>query len=466
MYLIINPLNRISRSVISCLLLLVIINSLSSCKFFCKQCCVDKPAEKPWYSSANLLLPGTVKDEDIRNAIRKAAEKAGGSLTDNDIKIRRCPCDSLVNLELPPGWIIEGHDPGGVAVRSPGSGQSGGVDLPGSGSLTVGLNFLINTYDPSQQTDNKEVAGRFNAGKDFIPPADPATSKQIKIAVFDSGFLPGANYLPDSYLLSTASCTNDAVDPTKTNALGWNFTIEGDEKTTTDLTPVHHGSRVANLLARQFNNSNIVPKIVPMKVLNGHNQGDLYGLMCAMKTAQKNGVKVFNMSLGYYGGLDSLFRKYVAGAHQAGIWIIVAAGNHLVDSTGLNRNLTTLKPQFYPATFAAEFNRVVPVTTVSKDANGLVAACVRQNYTKEYVVGAMDKSTPCYFRMNDGPSNSMVNIFGTSYASPVAAGWLARKLVESPGVLNSRTDIPSQIPGANQGTGDQVMSNKYITTLP
>ncbi|GAB3042201.1 S8 family serine peptidase [Spirosoma pulveris] len=413
-----------------------------------------------------MLLPGEVKDENIRNAIRKAAEKAGGSLADSDIKIRRCPCDSLVNLELPPGWIIEGHDPGGVAVRSPGGGQSGGVDLPGSGSLVVGLNFLINTYDPSQQTDNREVAGRGYTGKAFLPSTIPVASKQIKIAVFDSGFLRGVNYLSDSYLLPTTSCSNEVLDPAKTSNQGWNFTSEGDEKTTDDLTPVHHGSRVVNLLARQFENSNIVPRIVPMKVLNGNNQGDLYGLMCAMKTAQKNGVKVFNMSLGYYGGLDSLFRKYIAEAHQAGIWMIVAAGNHLVDSTGLNRNLTTLKPQFYPATFAAEFNRVVPVTTVSKDANGLVSACVRQNYTKEYVVGAMDKSTPCRFRMNDGPGNSIVNIFGTSYASPVVAGWLARRLVESPGVLNSRMDIPVQIPGANQGIGDQVMSNKYITTLP
>ncbi|WP_179830332.1 S8 family serine peptidase [Spirosoma fluviale] len=413
-----------------------------------------------------MLLPNTVNDTTIRKAIRKAAEEAGGSLADDDIRIRRCPCDSLVNLELPPGWIIEGHDPGGVAVRSPGGGQSGGVDLPGSGSLTVGLNFLINTYDPSQQTDNREVAGRGYAGKGIIPPDNPATSKQIKVAVFDSGFLPGANYLSDSYLLSTTSCTNDALDPAKTNALGWNFTIEGDEKTTTDLTPVHHGSRVANLLVRQFSNSNIVPKIVPMKVLNGHNQGDLYGLMCAMKTAQKNGVKVFNMSLGYYGGLDSLFRKYIAEAHRAGIWIIVAAGNHLVDSTSLNRDLTTLNPQFYPAMFAAEFDRVVPVTTVSRDVNGLVVACIRQNYAKEYVVGAMDNSVPCYFRMHDGPGSSVLDIYGTSYASPVVAGWIARKLVESPGVLNSRADISGQISNTNQGTGNQVMANKYIKSLP
>ncbi len=456
-------------------------NSLTGCKYICRTCCEEKPPQKPWYSSANLLLSSSVSDATIKSALRDAAEQAGGTLTDNDIKIRRCPCDTLINLELPPGWIIEGQN-GEVAVRTPGGGQSGGVDLPGSGSLAVGLNFQINTFDPSQQQqrDKLDSAGRENFYS-ALTLVNSSSTKQIKIAVFDSGLFPGTfknssnaeSYLPVSYLLTTNSCTNQRVDPANTNLTGWNFTTEDDPKNTTDRNIVHHGSRVANLIARQFNGSGILPQIVPMKVLNTKNQGDLYGLMCAMKTAQKNGVQVFNMSLGYYGLQDDLFRKYIEEADKAGIWIVVAAGNHLVDSTGLNRNLTTLKPQFYPATFAAEFKRVVPVTTVSKAiGSNMVMACIRQNYAKEYVVGAMDGTTgpnrpsECYFRMGDGPNGTPVDVFGTSYAAPVVAGWLGVQLAQSTSALTKRDDIPGRIPNANQGNGDQVMANKYVKTLP
>ena len=463
-----NRLNRIARIVFWSLSILVFTNTFINCKriraIFNTQ---EEAPKKPWYSSANLLLPNSVSDATIKAALRDAAQKAGGSLADDDIKIRRCSCDSLINLELPPGWIIEGHD--GIAVRSPGGGQSGGVDLPGSSSLVVGLNFPINTFDPSQQRGEKlDSAGQENFYSKIVS-VNPSTPKRVKIAVFDSGLSLGKsqNYLPTGYLLPTSLCTNQVLDPANTNLTGWNFTKEGSLNNTTDNTIVHHGSRVANLVARQFNNSRILPQIVPMKVLNRNNQGDLYGLMCAMKTAQKNGVQVFNMSLGYYGAQDDLFRKYINDAQQSGIWIVVAAGNHLVDSTGLNRNLTTIKPHFYPAMFAADFERVVPVTTVSKAAaTGQVTACVRQNYTDQYVVGAMDKTTQCHFRMGDGPNGTPVDVFGTSYAAPVVTGWLGRQLSESPGALIKRDDIPGRIPNSDQGTGNQVLANKYVKTLP
>ncbi|ADB38723.1 S8 family serine peptidase [Spirosoma linguale] len=471
-------LTRISRPVISFIIILAFVNSLVGCKFLCKTFCYqDETPKKPWYSSANLILSNPVTDQTIKDALKDAAQKAGGFLTDNDIKIRRCPCDSLINLELPPGWIIEGHDEK-MAVRTPGGGQSGGVDLPGNASLAVGLNFQINTFDPSQQRQERpESAGRENFYK-AIALVNPASTKRVKIAIFDSGlYTDGSNgafnsYLPASYLLPTSLCVNttntgQVLDPASTSLKGWNFTNEGGFTDTNDKTEVHHGSRVANLIARQFNSSDILPQIVPMKVLNGNNQGDLYGLMCAMKTAQKNGVTIFNMSLGYYGEEDTLLRKYVKEAQQAGIWMVVAAGNHLVDTAGMNRDLTSLKPKFYPATFAADYKRIVPVTTVSKAAGtGQVTACARQNYTNQYVIGAMDNSVNCRFRMGDGPNSTPVDVFGTSYASPVVAGWLGVQLIKSQGTLTKRDDIPGRIPAADQGTGNQVLANKYVRSLP
>lgn len=138
-----------------------------------------------------------------------------------------------------------------------------------------------------------------------------------------------------------------------------------------------------------------------------------------------------------------------------------------IRSAGMNRDLTSLKPKFYPATFAADYKRIVPVTTVSKAAGtGQVTACARQNYTNQYVIGAMDNSVNCRFRMGDGPNSTPVDVFGTSYASPVVAGWLGVQLIKSQGTLTKRDDIPGRIPAADQGTGNQVLANKYVRSLP
>ncbi len=388
----------------------VLIAFLTGCK------CV-----KPQVSnSANIILtdPG-LSDEVIQQQVTQNT-----SIPPTAVKIKRCPCDpALINIALPNDWQFEGQE-GRVTTTPTGGGQSGGTDI----NLGISaINRMLTPLEESQLFSRRRLDSLRQYKVDssqLIPIGNPPkdVAKAISIAVFDSGldptFLPGV-----SWQRSTTLCTTSASTVPASSIQGWDF-VDGPITSSTGdaYQPIEHGSKVAYFVARQFGASSVPVRIVPMKVLGADNKGDLFNVLCAMETARKNNVEVFNMSLGYYGDRDPVFAQYMKRAVDQGIWIVTAAGNQPTPSEERNLSKREKKSSFYPAYFSKEsaFDRVIAVTTM----NGSTV-CDGQNFDENFVVGVKDDAI-CRFKfLKPGiPSVFTTGVIGTSYATPIVAGWV------------------------------------------
>lgn len=424
----------------------------------------------PKTNSANLLLSEVISDADIRTKIVTAVASMTTVprpvLDPDKISIRRCPCDSaLLNITLPTGWTITGVDGDPVAVIPPTKGESRNIDLPITKNM-VGNNFPISTFVEKNPEGDEPYSGSLVIEQFTIPTATPA-KPAIKIAIFDSGL--DETFMPAPALGGqTNLCLGTGLDPAQTSIKGWDFMPGGTLNDPFDDHPYKHGSRVAYLTARQFNGAGVPVSMTPFKVLDKGNQGDLFGLICAMETARKNNFKVFNMSLGYYGAEDAMLKTYVKRAVDDKIWIVAAAGNHYTEGgitpTDTTRNLSARKDKFYPAWFAKEFSRVLAATTAHLTSASALVGCNWQNYDQKYVVGVKE-DMGCRFNIF---RSSPVSIFGTSYAAPVLTGWLGTQLRNPANAAADRTgDRTALLRSLPQAvSGSQLYENRYVFLKP
>ena len=427
--------------------------SLMQCKII--KDILSKEPRKP--SSVNLVLKQNRSDIEIKQRIIAATP-----LVDpNSIKIKRCPCDStLINVALPNDWIFEGHG-GDVATKPRGGGSGGGGDVNLDEFGSLGLNIEVSSFDDdlygnnqglsqsgirgtSNRRNDKRENGLISKYYEQIISGTKDETKSVKVAVLDSGIDP--TILPgSSWKTLTSTCATSGVSAT--SDVGWNFVDGGFSSNTMDDQPARHGTRVAFLTAQQFLGSQVPVKIIPMKVLDKKNEGDLFNILCALETARKNNVDIINMSLGYYGDRDSVFADYIKRSTDQGIWVITAAGNQ--NNFTNERKLSAMPKPFYPAMFSQENERIFAVTTVE------AVTCERQNFDSGFVVG-VKQDIDCRFKLipDTGPR---LLIFGTSYASPILAGWLGRSMRENPlPIINQRQKVlermnQSSIPGLFDG---------------
>ena len=371
-------------------------------------------------SSVNLVLKQSKSDAEIKQKIVAAMP----GINPASINIKRCPCDpNLVNITLPNNWIFEGHD-GEVAVKPRSGGSGGDTDLNDFGALSLNNNvssFDTDAYgapEEGRQDDKRTqalVAGYYGQ----IIAGPKSDSKVVKIAVLDSGIDP--TYMPGpSWQVTTNACSASGV--ASVSDVGWNFSDGTFSTNTQDDQPIRHGTRVSYLIAQQFLGDDIPVKIIPMKVLNSQNQGDLFSILCALETARENNVDIINMSLGYYGDRDSVFADYLKRSTDQGIWIVTAAGNQ--DKAANERKLSAMAKPFYPAMFSKDNERIFAVTTIG------ATSCERQNYDAGFVVG-VQQDAGCRFKLTPASGTPLL-IFGTSYASPILTGWIGRSIRETP----------------------------------
>lgn len=409
--------------------------------------------------SVNILFPEKLSKSEIQQLFAGIPGFPADAL-----HIRTCPCDTgLTNITLPKNWIIKGHE-GGLAIKNTTSDAEGQVALPGS---LVGLNHPTSTFEKGELLD----VAAFHLDTTLKQLALNATTT-IKIAVFDSGLSNG--FIPADFSSAvTHLCrgSDGRLDLAQKSTTGWNFVTDRTDPTDTkhiNTDKVMHGSRVSYMLAKQFLGSKIAPHIIPMRILGKDNQGDLFSLLCAMETARKNDVKVFNMSLGYYGPEDALLKKYLQRAIEHNIWIVTAAGNQLNSSSAADRDLATMASKFYPAYFSQSrgFDKLLVATTVLIQPTNMLVASTRQNFDKKLVLGILADTS----RMDtlgtglegrfflDAPKNKRLLIFGSSYATPVLTGRLALLLADHPatgisGLLNEMVVVAN---------GNQVKQNRYF----
>lgn len=411
----------------------------------CKNCIPPPPKEiknKIPYKGYNLLLS---KGINVKTLIENINTKLGTAINENHV--RKCPCnENFINIDYP-GLEFSGHGPLVVKTRE---GQEG--EFPMDGDFMVNKNFIFSSdttivndsvrgryFDKNQRTDTTIIATLKNA--DFNKNKSP--EKRVRLAIFDSGI--DTTLIASEYVgvkPNPSECLPDSVK----NLLiikGLNFAPRDEDPAffhdnsisdITDRHPNQHGTRVAYLATEQFrNNTEKGVQLLIMKVLNDANKGDGYGIICAMQHAKKLGAKIFNMSLGYYGPEDKIFKHYVDVLSMPGedrVWLVAAAGNAMEqfdihkgsNDAAIDRDLEQRSDtsKFYPAYFSKQMDHVIAVTTVRDD---LTEACGGQNYSKLSVDFGV-RADNCKFKIVDYDPVNANGRQGTSYATPVISGWL------------------------------------------
>lgn len=402
-----------------------------------KYCCGDKEAVSgAEYLGYNIRL----ENESPQDFIKRLETGLDTTLSPDDYYV--CPCDTtLISLRLG-GLTIEGQGP--AQVKTP----TDAMNL----DYSYGKNYVLTADTTSHSPEILKVwassffdsTGRQQEyGNPFALTANEQNSSTVQntVAIFDSGLTEeflSLNYrsvigIDPSNQASLCKDVTVSPHPSSGRIPGINFMPDDNSGVIhypdiADRTNMRHGSKVTQFLAEQRIGSGSAAglRVLTIKVLNDKNKGDLFSLMCAMSQARKLGAGIFNMSLGYYGPEDKLFRQHVQKLENDKIWLVTAAGNAVAaldDTTApteINRDLS-LRPdtsKFYPAYFAKDMQHVISVTSV----NASDQVCDNQNYSKEAVdIGVL--SDNCGFRYT-GTGES---VRGTSYAAPVVSGWLATK---------------------------------------
>ena len=135
-----------------------------------------------------------------------------------------------------------------------------------------------------------------------------------------------------------------------------------------------------------------------LRALDSSNTGSIYSVSCALSYAIQKNVTLINLSLGYYGDVDSILHHYIAlcanPAHP--IRVFAAAGNTPGDHNSAlcnhnSHNQLSDSMKFYPACFSKEFDNITSVTQISKADS----SCFYQNFSDEYITLGIYDSIYC-----------------------------------------------------------------------
>lgn len=411
----------------------------------------------------NLLLREEVTPEIF---IAKLADK---QIKVDPDKIRTCRCGAqLINIDDDSLiFDIEGHD----APRVRHTKASGDEIVMPIGHLVsaVSPNISIALDEQKYPLNDSSFAAVINNTKNAGIARDPDKSTRM-VAVFDTGLderlldesLPwwgggrNAGCVPEWPALQVLKGLNFVSDEDlsgRTIRRSRNYLQDVSEN---DEVPEYsrHGTLVTSLMIRQFYSTSQDHNLglIVMRVLNKQKKGDSFALNCAMLNARKMGAEVFNLSLGYYGKEDGVFRAVIDGFEGDGLGlvpIIVTAAGNIRPPVNEKRDFALMPKDslFYPAYFSKGRENMIAVTT-ARDISGNVMGstgvgpvagpglplnaevCDTQNYGGEVVDVAVHTSD-CLFpqvadvRGSSGGDEYYATLLGSSYAAPVISGWIA-----------------------------------------
>lgn len=262
------------------------------------------------------------------------------------------------------------------------------------------------------------------------------TGRGIKVAILDTGI----DYThPDLGGCVGASCKV---------RLGRSF-VEG--KPSDDFMDRHgHGTHVAGIVAANGTLKGVAPDalLYAFKVLDDTGSGQDSGIIAAMEKAvdpdvdptTDDGADVINMSLGGYGAANSPLSEAANAAMNAGVMVVVAAGN-----SGSSYN-----------TIGSPGNAEKVLTVGAIDKQGTIAffssrgPVVGANYVKPEVLA------PGVDINSLKPGNSYTKLSGTSMATPHVAGAAALMLQLRPSLKPE--DIKSLLMTSARGIGEDVFT--------
>ncbi|KKQ54041.1 MAG: hypothetical protein US74_C0053G0010, partial [Parcubacteria group bacterium GW2011_GWA2_38_13] len=193
------------------------------------------------------------------------------------------------------------------------------------------------------------------------------------------------------------------------------------------------------------------------RVLNSSGEGDVYDVYRAINYAIKNKANIINMS---FVGVDdsALLRDIIKQAYDAGILVVVAAGNTDPDQTGKDFQ----KIKMYPvcSDSGSDMNFVIGVASIGKNN--------RRSLFSNYGDNCVDISAPGEEFYGVSMYNSSLSDFstyyggywsGTSLSAPLVSGALAMIKSVRPD-LNNKQLIEALIKGADKTSGEGLGAGK------
>jgi subtilisin family serine protease len=225
----------------------------------------------------------------------------------------------------------------------------------------------------------------------------------IVVAVVDSGI---SSAHPE-FAGRIVPCVNGAGQPDTCDF------VNGDSDPADDQ---GHGTHVAGILAAAINNGQgmvgIAPNvsILPVKVLNWYNVGNVADVASGIIYAVDHGARVINLSLAYT-TLSDVMYSAVRYASDRGVLLVAAAGN---SSSGIN---------FYPAAFEESF---AVAATTSTDTRYPIS-----NFGDYVDIAAPGENIYSTYWTETEPA-TYATLSGTSMAAPHVSGLAALLLAARP----------------------------------
>lgn len=286
-------------------------------------------------------------------------------------------------------------------------------------------------------------------------------SQTIKIGIMDSGLDNQSGLFNNNIVKSTSNnCPNGSFNFVDKNI---------------DINDEHigkHGTYVSLLLLKNLQNKK--PELYVQKVINKDQKGSLFNILCAIQHSVKNKLTAVNMSLGYYGAPDELFKKYMKALKDEGIWVFAAAGNqnyekdleeefgfmqwfhkHILKNPSYIRNLDNRKNKFYPAAWSKEFDNIITVTTVQNNSGSVYEFVPDQNYSPNFVFIGQKADTIINGKYGFNITEQF--LVGSSYATPIVAG----KTLSLPISGKTRANLVDDVARASTSPKNQIVNNKY-----
>ncbi|MEO6228708.1 MAG: S8 family serine peptidase [Ferruginibacter sp.] len=297
------------------------------------------------------------------------------------------------------------------------------------------------------------------------PTKEQLSSRNFKESKTDSAFYLSFDGIDSA---RTLAIIDAGIDSSLFNSTLWKIWDDGSGGTIRNFLPGQaakdyydgtqnkHGSAVAAITLKAMNSKGPSSKLMVLKAINDSSVGSIFSVSCALSYARQKKATLINLSLGYYGGADSVLHYYLSQCDSAGIEIFAAAGNKegahnekIICSSAAIDNLLAFPRLFYPACFSADFKYFTTVTQVFDR----LSACYYQNYSDKYVtLGIYDSNYCCSFYV--GFIKPGLTFYeGSSFVTPAASGLRMGTILRGPTDLAGKTSWTNMMtPAGTPGT--------------
>jgi hypothetical protein len=309
-----------------------------------------------------------------------------------------CLCDGPRLYELPDTLIDEsGVYIGADAVRT-------------RTSATIAAQ-TIDFFDKNYSMKNPVLEDSDNTVWDWEVIDLELGEEKVKVMIIDWGVQTKHPYLSDFISENTTTC------PEFDNGVAAVTTVAN--KYADEL---GHGTAMAGIAVTTMKQRNDLLEILVVKLGDDSTQATLFGTVCGLHLADKENVKVVNLSLGYSGEKSNLMEDYIKKLQNKNIIISTSAGNEGVDLDELPE-----KNQYWPAYFVSnpEITNLLTVGSYFEDTLGVKQKSSFSNYSNQYL-SVLAPGNHLW-----SPSSNLVSdelfapVSGTSASAAMVAGVVA-----------------------------------------